>query len=256
MPGFLTLQRVQGDTDAAQESRRMKRRQCGTWLDLGVMAYAPSFEIQEQILRVRMGGQLGPTVILQENPPVFTIGRTGSRENILTSAAELRRRGIEVLEVDRGGDVTYHGPGQLIVSPLLYLGDLGLNANQYLHMLEDVLIALLSRYHIGTGKKEGYPGVWHGDAKIAAVGIAVRHGFTFHGFSLNVDPDLDCFRLINPCGVSRMPVTSVHEVLGKSPPMAEIKGRLKEIMEECFSLDIRDASWPELLKRLERLIQG
>ena len=223
----------------------------GNWLDLGVMPYTPAFAIQEQILQARLNGLLGTTVVLQENLPVFTIGRSGSRGNILAASDDLQQRGIEVLEVNRGGDVTYHGPGQLIVSPLLYLGDIGLNANQYLHRLEDVLIELLAGYDIRTGKKEGYPGVWYQEAKIAAVGIAVKHGYTFHGLALNVDPDLDCFNLINPCGVSRMPVTSIRQVLGKSPPMMQIKTRLKQALEECFGLETRSTSWPELLKKLE-----
>ncbi len=220
----------------------------GYWLDLKRIQYEPAFDIQNQILQARMDGQLAPTVILQENQPVFTIGRSGSRDNILSSPEDLRRRGIEVLEVNRGGDVTYHGPGQLIVSPLLYLGDIRLNANQYLHRLEDLLIELLSHYEIHTGKREGYPGVWREEAKIAAVGIAVRHGFTFHGFSLNVNPDLNVFNLINPCGVSRMPVTSIRQVLGQSPPMTEIKARLREILEETFAVETRIASWPDLLR--------
>jgi len=219
----------------------------GNWLDLGLMPYAPAFAIQEQVLQARLDGRLGTTVILQENLPVFTIGRSGSRVNILATSENLQQRGIAVLEVNRGGDVTYHGPGQLIVSPLIYLGDVGLNANQYLHRLEDVLIELLAGYEIRTGKKEGYPGVWFKDAKIAAVGIAVKHGFTFHGFALNVDPDLECFHLINPCGVSRMPVTSMRQVLGASPPMTQVKTRLQRVLEECFALETRGTSWPDLL---------
>ena len=136
------------------------KKQTGYWLDLGLIQYAPAFAIQEQILQARLEGKLAPTVILQENLPVLTIGRSGSRDNILSSPEDLEQLGIEVLEVNRGGDVTYHGPGQLIASPLLYLGDIGLNANQYLHRLEDVLIELLACYDIHTGNKEGQPGVW------------------------------------------------------------------------------------------------
>jgi len=224
----------------------------GYWLDLKVRPYVPAFEIQEQILQARIDGRIESTIILQENPPVFTIGRSGSRDNILSSPAELQRLGIEVLEVNRGGDVTYHGPGQLIVSPLLYLGDIGLNANQYMHRLEDVLIELLAHYDIHTGKKEGYPGVWLKEAKIAAVGIAVKHGFTFHGFSLNVNPDLNAFNLINPCGVSRMPVTSIHQVLGQSPPMEEVKARIKGVLEKTFEFTTRIISWPDFREELER----
>ena len=216
------------------------------------MPYLPAFDIQDQVLQARLDGRLGPLIILQENSPVFTIGRSGSRANILSSSEELQRLGIEVPEVNRGGDVTYHGPGQLIVSPLLYLGDIGLNANQYMHRLEDLLVELLADYDIHAGKKEGYPGVWLEEAKIAAVGIAVKHGFTFHGLSLNVTPDLNAFNLINPCGVSRMPVTSMQRVMGQSPPMDEVKARLKAIMEKTFALETRIVSWPDLSKEIER----
>ncbi len=215
------------------------------------MAYAPAFALQEQIFQARMNGQFPTTIILQENLPVFTIGRSGSRANILSSEEELQRQGIEVREVDRGGDVTYHGPGQLIVSPLLYLGDIGLNANQYLHNLEDMLIELLAWCGIQAGKKEGYPGVWRQNAKIAAVGIAVRHGFVFHGFSLNVDLDLTPFQLINPCGVSRMPVTSIKEVLGRELPLADLKTQLRALMEQRFALNTREFSLPDFLVRMK-----
>ena len=230
---------------------RVKEKQVGYWLDLGQMPYSPAFEIQERLLKARIEGRLAPTVILQENPPVFTIGRSGSRKNILASPEDLKARGIDVLEVNRGGDVTYHGPGQLVASPLFYLGDVGLNANQYMHSLEDVLVELLTQYDIRTHKIEDYPGVWHGESKIASVGIAVKHGFTFHGLSLNVDPDLDAFNLINPCGVKLMPVSSVRQVLGHSPPMAEVKKQLKALVEKTYDINVRVTSWPDLLKHLE-----
>ena len=224
----------------------VRKDQTEYWLDLGLMPYEPAFAIQERILEARMRDRLPSTIILQENSSVFTIGRSGSRSNILASADELQKLGIEVLEANRGGDITYHGPGQLIVSPLLYLGDVDLNANQYLHRLEDVLIDLLSTFGIRTYKKKDYPGVWWNQAKIGAVGIAVKHGYTFHGFSLNVNLDLAPFNLINPCGVSQMLITSLHQILGHEIPMAEIKEKLHEIMVETFSLSIRDVSWKEV----------
>jgi len=223
-----------------------KRDQTGYWLDLGLSPYSSAFAIQERILKARIKERVPSTVILQENFSLFTIGRTGSRSNILASADELQRLGIEVLEVNRGGDITYHGPGQLIVSPLLYLGDIDLNANQYLHRLEDVLINLLSTYGIRTHKKKDYPGVWWNQAKVGAVGIAVKHGYTFHGLSLNVNLDLTPFTLINPCGVRQMPVTSLHEISGHEISMEEVKQRLHEILTGVFSLRLRDVSWNEL----------
>ena len=220
------------------------------WLDLGLMSYASAFSIQDRLLKARIKDRLPSTIILQENSSVLTIGRTGSRSNILAPAEELERMGIEVLEVNRGGDITYHGPGQLIVSPLLYLGDIDLNANQYLHRLEDVLINLLSTFGVRTHKKEDYPGVWWNQAKVGGVGIAVKHGYTFHGFSLNVSLDLAPFSLINPCGVSRMPVTSLHQILERKIRMTEVKEKLHEILMDTFPLRIRDVSWKEVEETL------
>jgi lipoate-protein ligase B len=226
-------------------------KQTGYWLDLGLIRYAPAFAIQDQALQARLDGKIPATVILQENLPIFTIGRSGSRNNILSSQEDLEKRGIEVLEVNRGGDVTYHGPGQLIVSPLLYLGDIELNANQYLHRLEDVLIELLACYDIQAGKKDGLPGVWLEDAKIAAVGIAVKHGYTFHGFSLNIDPDLAAFNLINPCGVRQMPVTSMQQVLRQAPPADLIKTELKRILQNTFGFEPRAITWNDLARNFK-----
>jgi lipoate-protein ligase B len=218
----------------------------GLWLDLGFLDYQPAFGIQEQALAARMAGDLPATVILQENPPTITIGRSGSQANVLVAPADLDRLGIQVLEVNRGGDVTYHGPGQIIASPLLYLGDHHLNANQYLHRLEDLLIELLAAFGITAGKKDAYPGVWVGEAKIASVGIAVRHGYTFHGFSINVNLDLKPFQWIHPCGVAHMPVTSMKQILGSELDMAGVKDLLRQVLSQGFDLQIQDAGWPAL----------
>ncbi len=218
----------------------------GYWLDLGEMPYEPAFEIQDKLAKARIQGDFPTVVIVQENDPVFTIGRTGSRSNILASEEELDRRGIQVLNVNRGGDVTYHGPGQIIMSPLFYLGDIDLNANEYLHKLEDLLILALDRYGIEAQKKEGFPGAWCGEKKIAAIGIAVKHGYTFHGFSLNVTLDLSPFDLINPCGIERMPVTSMKRMLGGELLMAEVKQTLQDVMTQIFGFWFRNISPSEL----------
>ena len=221
----------------------------GYWLDLGSIHYLPAFTIQEFIFQARTEGTLDSVVILQENPPVFTIGRAGSRDNLLATPAELDRRGIEVLEVNRGGDITYHGPGQIIASPIFYLGDLDMNANQYLHSLEDILIEVLALYGIQAGKKPDYPGVWVGEAKIGAVGIAVRHGYTFHGLSLNVNLDLSPFELINPCGVPRMPVTSMANELGQNVSFNEVKDQLRRVISAKFETGFEDVTWEILRSR-------
>jgi lipoate-protein ligase B len=207
-------------------------------LDLGVIPYSPAFRIQEWVFNACKEKRLPAVVIMQENPPVFTIGRAGSRANILADPAELERLGIDVIEVSRGGDVTYHGPGQLIVSPLLYLGDLGLNANQYMHKLEDIIIALLKDFGILAQKVPEFPGVWVKAAKIGAVGLAVKEGYTLHGFSINYDLDLSPYTLINPCGVRQMPVTSMAQELGKSVTVTEVKKSLVDILSRVLGLEL------------------
>lgn len=216
------------------------------WLDLDFLDYQPAFSIQEQVLKARLAGDLPAMIILQENPPTITIGRSGSYANVLVPPDELERQGIKVIEVNRGGDVTYHGPGQIIASPLLYLGDLNLNANQYLHRLEDLLIELLASFELPAGKKCDYPGVWVGEAKIASVGIAVRHGFTFHGFSINVNLDLQPFQWIHPCGMAHMPVTSMAQLLGNEVDMLQVKHRLREVVGKGFDLQTQDSDWAGL----------
>lgn len=226
------------------------------WVDLGLVDYRPAFEFQERCLEARCQGRLGPLIIVQQNYPVFTLGRSASEDNILASPEVLAQRGIEILRVNRGGDVTYHGPGQLIVSPLLYLGEIGLNANQYLHRLEDVLILLLREYNLVTTKREEYPGVWWGKKKIGAVGIAVRHGFTFHGLSLNVDLDLEPFSLINPCGIPQMQVTSMKEVLGHEVDLSAVRDRLLAVMADVFALQLEKISVEVLQTKLSQFEKG
>ena len=203
------------------------------------------------VFQARLENRLPTVIILQENPPTFTIGRAGSHGNLLAAPEELARRGIEVFEVNRGGDITYHGPGQIIASPLFYLGEIDMNANAYLHRLEDVLIELLANYGITAGKQTEQPGVWVGEKKIGAVGIAVRHGYTFHGLSLNVNLDLIPYSLINPCGIPQMQVTSIQQLLSKPMPLETVKAQLKNRFAEMFGLEIEDHTWENLQSKYE-----
>ncbi|MCC6187562.1 MAG: lipoyl(octanoyl) transferase LipB [Anaerolineales bacterium] len=218
----------------------------GLWLDLGLVRYAPAFALQERALAARLAGRLPPLIVVQENPPTLTLGRDSSPDNILVSAAELAARGIELVEVNRGGDVTYHGPGQLIASPLLYLNDLGINANQYLHRLEDVLLEVLAWFGLQAERRAGYPGAWLGQAKVGAVGIGVRHGCTFHGLALNVDLDLAPFRLINPCGMAALPVTSVAAAGQRSVTMQSARLALRRALASAFDLRLADCHLADL----------
>lgn len=215
-------------------------------IDLGIVSYDPAIRLQEWIFHARQEGRLPPVVILQENHPVFTVGQGGKWDNILATPDELKQRGIEVIQVSRGGDVTYHAPGQLICSPILYLGDLGLNGNQYMHKLEDVVLDLLKPYGILAHKDPEHPGVWVKQAKIGSVGLAIKNGYTMHGFSLNINLDLFPFQLINPCGVPQMPVTSLSKELGGAVSVAEVKEHLAESFRQVLGLELETASMDRL----------
>jgi len=166
------------------------------------------------------------TLILLEHPPIITVGRSGSSANVLASAEELAAAGVSVCDTNRGGDVTYHGPGQVVGYPILPLAYHGRDVHAYLRRLESVLMATLADYGIVSDRRDGYTGVWTGGAKIASIGIAVSHWITYHGFALNVAPKLDHFQLIHPCGIIGVEITSMEKLLAQPPNCAEVNERL------------------------------
>jgi len=166
------------------------------------------------------------TLILLEHPPVLTIGRSGTTKNILASSAQLERAGVRVIETNRGGDVTYHGPGQIVGYPILPLAFHGKDVHQYLRRLEAFLIAALWEYGIKAERKEGFTGVWTPAGKIASIGVAISHWVSWHGFALNVAPNLEHFKLIHPCGLVGVEITSMEKILGRAPDRREVESRL------------------------------
>lgn len=181
-------------------------------LDLGRMDYRKAYAIQEKIHHECYELKIPDTIIFQENDPIFTLGRNSSVDHLLRSKVELNELGIDIETVDRGGDITYHGPGQLVISPILHIKDYSLSVHQYLRNLEETVIRLLRKYHIDGQRIAGMSGVWVGSEKIAAVGIAVQHGITRHGISINVSPDLLHFSYIIPCGILDKGVTSFQKL--------------------------------------------
>jgi lipoate-protein ligase B len=182
-------------------------------------------------------------IYLLEHPPVYTIGRAGGEHNVLIDEVQLKQLGISLYEVDRGGDVTYHGPGQLVGYPILPLTRWGNDVRKYIRMLEEVVIRLLRGYGIASGRIEGLSGVWVGQEKICAIGVKAsrdREGKSFitsHGFALNVQPNLDHFTHIVPCGIVDKGVTSMQRVLGRVLPMDEIKNSWIRSFEEVFEVE-------------------
>jgi lipoate-protein ligase B len=177
---------------------------------LGVVPYGEALELQRALAEDRIAGRIPDTLLLLEHPPVITLGRGWKKSSLPLDAEALRRRGIEVFEIERGGDVTYHGPGQLVGYPIIGLQQHTPDLHWYLRQLEAVLIAALADFGIPAQRSTGYTGVWTGGRKIASIGIHVKQWVTWHGFALNVTTDLSPFSLIVPCGIPDVVMTSVE----------------------------------------------
>jgi lipoyl(octanoyl) transferase len=179
-------------------------------------------------------GEAPNTLYLLEHEPVFTCGRDFHQENLLLAPELLKARGIEVTETDRGGDVTYHGPGQLVAYPLLNLSEWQCSVGWYLRTLEQVIIDLLAEWNLEGYRVEGLTGVWVAGAKVAAVGVGIHRWITFHGVAINVHPNLDHFGLIIPCGISDKPVTSLERLLPKCPDFDTVAARFEAHFRRVF----------------------
>lgn len=222
--------------------------------DLGRIAYGPAYEIQCQaharVLSVRQGGSGGVgELLLVEHDPVVTISNRASAEaNLLASPELLARSGVSVARTDRGGDITYHGPGQLVAYPILDLNVLNLGLHEYMRLLEDVVIAVCARFGVETARDPGATGVWTvrdgmPHAKIAAMGVRVRKWISMHGLAINVTTNLDHFNLIVPCGLAGRPVTSLARELGSDcPTMTDVKRALIEEMQRAVEMSAARAA--------------
>jgi lipoyl(octanoyl) transferase len=250
-------------------------------LQLGSVDYATAVRLQQKLVGLRREGRLGDVLLLLEHTPVITLGRNAKPRNILASSESLAQRGVEVFECDRGGDVTFHGPGQLVAYPIFDLRGLSSRSGarrtmgiiEFVRGLEEVLIRTCADYGIATKRIPGLTGVWTLDhprapraaapgsrgegagpstfnaeeAKIAALGIHVSRGVTSHGIALNVQPDLSFFNLIVPCGIASKPVTSMAEQLGHELSILEVAHTLSRNFGSVFE---RSMLWPETLEAL------
>jgi lipoate-protein ligase B len=185
---------------------------------LGLVDYRDALELQEECVRARGAGEIGDTLMLLEHPSVLTAGRGTSSGSVRVDAEALALRGLEVVAVSRGGDVTWHGPGQLVGYPVCDLGSKGVDLHRFLRDLEQGLLDSLKRFGIEAHRTEGRTGIWVGERKLASIGIAVRRWISYHGFALNVRPSLGHFELIHPCGLKGVRMTSMHELLGDACP--------------------------------------
>lgn len=209
--------------------------------DLGRVPYRAALAFQHRAVETRARGESPDVLYFVEHEPVLTVGRGGHDENLKLSESEYSRRGIEVVPVERGGDVTYHGPGQIVGYPIVGLESLpgGRDLHRYLRDLEEAILRVLASYGLDGSRRPEYTGVWVGDRKVAAIGVAVRRWVTFHGFALNVNPDLTHFDLIHPCGIRGLGVASLQSLLGKAPPREEVIARLARAFSDVWERPVR-----------------
>jgi lipoate-protein ligase B len=209
------------------------------WLiDLGRADYQEIWQLQKAIHNARSEDNFKDCLTLVEHPHVLTIGRKGQRENILVSQAELKKRQVQCYHVERGGDVTYHGPGQLVGYPIFNLRALKIGVVEFVDRLEQMIIDLLASLDITGERNKRNRGVWIDEKKIAAIGVAVKKGISYHGFALNIDTDLSFFELIHPCGLEGVQITSINQILNTSVTMAYIKGTIDTYIAKVFDREV------------------
>lgn len=240
--------------------------------DLGRAPYQPVWDLQtaiqqrlvnEKLARrkeqklYKPGDQSNDVLLFVEHPHVYTLGKSGNETNMLKGMAELAEIDAEFIEIDRGGDITYHGPGQVVGYPIFDMDRHFTDIHKYLRYLEEVIIKTCADYGIEAGRIEGLTGVWVGDQKICAMGIRCSRWVTMHGFAFNVNTDLSYFNHIVPCGIADKEVTSLQELLGHNVDPAEVKEHLVTHFEEVFDIAITEVdSLPELDDQFSYLVES
>ncbi|MDK2972265.1 MAG: lipoyl(octanoyl) transferase [Candidatus Sumerlaeota bacterium] len=213
------------------------------FVDLGRMAYQEAWDLQRAINERQVAGTLGHVLLFVEHPPTITIGRRGKHEEVLAPKAVLERRGIAVTETDRGGEITYHGPGQIVAYPLVNIQQLGFGVHAFMRAMEEAVIQYTASLGLKGFRWEGRTGVWIGKDKACAMGIRVRKWWTLHGLALNVRTDLNHFGMIVPCGIRDRGVTSLERLMGeKCPDFEQAKDGLKEHLARELRLDLTNST--------------
>jgi lipoyl(octanoyl) transferase len=213
---------------------------------LGLVPYADGLELQRRLVEERKADRIPDTLLLLQHPHVLTIGvKKDGRSHILASPDRLASLGVEVFETGRGGDVTYHGPGQLVGYPILDLNPDRRDVHLYVRDLEEVMIRVCADYGLEAGRVKGFSGTWIADEKIGAIGVRISRWITSHGFAFNVATDVDFFNLIVPCGIADKGVTSLASKLGRTPIMVEVENRLVSHVAAVFDRSVSDTSLAE-----------
>jgi lipoyl(octanoyl) transferase len=208
---------------------------------IGRIDYADGLRAQEEAVDRLRAGEGDEQLFLLEHPHVFTLGRGADGSNILATSDQLKERAIEVFETGRGGDVTYHGPGQLVGYPILNLRPDRMDVHRYVRDIEEVLIRSIAEFGITGARVPGLTGVWVGNEKIAAIGVRIARWITSHGFALNVNTDLDYFRLIVPCGITDKGVTSISRLVGREIDLRNVASRVASNFAYVFEREVSRA---------------
>lgn len=243
--------RYQGLTQSAESKGidlKMMRSSINV-IDLGRTRYSEAWKLQQQLWDLRVRGEVGDLLLFTEHEPVYTVGKGGDENHVLAGEEELLRTGAEMFRIDRGGDVTYHGPGQIVGYPIIDLNARP-DLHRYLRDLEEVIICALRTFGIAGVREEGLTGVWVGGDKVAALGVKVSRWVTMHGFALNVATDLQRFDRIIPCGIFHKGVTSMQQLLRREVPLSEVQGELARKFAEVFELSARLGTLGELRLKL------
>jgi lipoyl(octanoyl) transferase len=229
-------------------------------VDLGLIGYAEAYALQKRVVAARKADAIGDVLLLCEHTPVITQGRNGKREHLLVSENVLRQRNVEFYETSRGGDITYHGPGQLVGYPILNLGAIRKDVVWYVRMLEEVMIRTTAEFGREAYRVEGKTGIWVAVAsgveeKLGAIGVHISRWVTSHGLAYNISTDLRNFDLIVPCGIAGRKAASLEKLLGRAVNLKEVAPRISKHFGEVFGLEMQESSRDALLEKLERTEQ-
>src|SRR5688500_7393883 len=205
---------------------------------LHLVTYENGMALQQKLVEMRQREEIPDQLLLLEHQPVITLGRGGKLDNLLATPDSLQTHGVRFFETTRGGDITYHGPGQIVGYPILHLGEGNRDVRKYVTNLEEVLIRTVAEYGITAARIEGRRGIWVGNDKIAAIGVRIARWVTSHGWALNVNTNLDHFRLITPCGLQGTGVTSIEKQIGRPVPLDEVRSVLAAKFAEIFERDL------------------
>lgn len=219
----------------------------GILLKTGLFDYQHAWDLQKSMHADRLHAIIPDTLILTEHPHTYTLGKSGHEKNLVVEESALHREGIEVFRIDRGGDITYHGPGQIIGYPILDLHGYYLDVQRFLRDLEEVLIRTLAEYGICGDRVEGLTGVWVAGAKVAAIGVKVSRWVTMHGFAFNVNTDLSYFGNIVPCGIADRPVTSMEKLVGEKLDLLQVQSNIAQKFTEIFDIELEEQSLEDTL---------